>query len=45
MSDAPTRRYPAARLEDLSDDIRQRITEVQERAGFIPNAFLALAQR
>ena len=44
-SDAPTSRYPVARLEDLPDDIRQRITEVQEKAGFIPNVFLALAHR
>lgn len=45
MSDAPISRYPAARLEDLPDDIRQRITAVQEKAGFIPNVFLALAHR
>ena len=45
MSDAPISRYPVAQLEDLPEDIRQRITAVQEKAGFIPNVFLALAHR
>ncbi len=45
MSDAPISRYPVAQLEDLPEDIRRRITEVQEKAGFIPNVFLALAHR
>jgi len=38
-------RYPIPRLEDLPDDIRARMLEVQERAGFIPNVFLTLAHR
>jgi uncharacterized peroxidase-related enzyme len=45
MSDHPISRYPVARLEDLPQDIRTRITEVQAKAGFIPNVFLALAHR
>ncbi len=45
MSDHPISRYPVAKLEDLPDDIRTRITEVQAKAGFIPNVFLALAHR
>ena len=45
MSDAPISRYPVTKLEDLPDDIRTRITEVQVKAGFIPNVFLALAHR
>ena len=45
MSDAPISRYPVTKLEDLPDDIRTRITEVQAKAGFIPNVFLALAHR
>ena len=45
MSDPPISRYPVAKLEDLPDDIRTRITEVQAKAGFIPNVFLALAHR
>ncbi len=32
-------------LSDLPDDIRARILAVQEKAGFVPNVFLALARR
>jgi uncharacterized peroxidase-related enzyme len=38
-------RYPVPKLEDLPEDIRARILEVQEKAGFIPNVFLTLAHR
>ena len=38
-------RYPAPELKDLPEDIRARILEVQEKAGFVPNVFLALARR
>jgi uncharacterized peroxidase-related enzyme len=38
-------RYPIPKLEDLPEDIRARILEVQEKSGFIPNVFLALAHR
>jgi uncharacterized peroxidase-related enzyme len=38
-------RYPALELKDLPDDIRAKVLEVQEKAGFIPNVFLALARR
>jgi len=38
-------RYPVPKLEELPDDIRARILEVQEKAGFIPNVFLTLAHR
>ncbi|MBN9408418.1 MAG: peroxidase-related enzyme [Burkholderiales bacterium] len=38
-------RYPLPDLDTLPDDIRARIVEVQERSGFIPNVFLALARR
>ena len=40
-----TNRYPPPELNDLPEDIRQRILEVQEKAGFVPNVFLALARR
>ena len=40
-----TARYPIAVLENLPDDIRARVLEVQEKAGFIPNVFLGLARR
>lgn len=38
-------RYPAPELKDLPEDMRVRILEVQEKAGFVPNVFLALARR
>jgi uncharacterized peroxidase-related enzyme len=41
----PTSRYPVPKLEDLPQDIRDKILEVQEKAGFIPNVFLTLAHR
>lgn len=42
----PICRYPTPeRLEDLPEDVRQRILEVQDKAGFVPNIFLALARR
>lgn len=45
MSTPAISRYPIPKLEDLPEDIRARILEVQERSGFIPNVFLALAHR
>ncbi|MDP1742319.1 peroxidase-related enzyme [Polaromonas sp.] len=41
----PASRYPAPELKDLPEDIRVKILEVQEKAGFVPNVFLALARR
>jgi uncharacterized peroxidase-related enzyme len=38
-------RYPFPQLKDVPEDIRIRILEVQEKAGFVPNVFLALARR
>ena len=38
-------RYPAPDLANLPDDIRVKILEVQEKAGFIPNVFLGFARR
>jgi uncharacterized peroxidase-related enzyme len=38
-------RFPVPAVEDLPDDVRARILAVQEKAGFIPNVFLALAYR
>ncbi len=40
-----TNRYPLAELKDLPEDIRAAILAVQEKAGFVPNVFLALARR
>jgi uncharacterized peroxidase-related enzyme len=41
----PISRYPVPELRDLPEDMRARILEVQEKAGFVPNVFLALAHR
>jgi len=38
-------RFPIPRLDALPDDIRARIVAVHEKAGFIPNVFLAWAHR
>ena len=38
-------RYPLPELKDLPEDMRARILEVQEKSGFVPNVFLALARR
>jgi len=38
-------RFPAPELNDLPEDIRLKILAVQEKAGFVPNVFLALARR
>ena len=38
-------RYPLPDLNTLPEDIQAKILEVQEKAGFIPNVFLALARR
>lgn len=41
----PISRYPVPELKDLPEDVRARILAVQEKSGFIPNVFLALAHR
>ncbi len=38
-------RYPVPELKDLPEDMRKRILDVQDKAGFVPNVFLALAHR
>ena len=40
-----TARYPAPEINDLPDDIKAKVLEVQEKAGFVPNVFLAFARR
>jgi uncharacterized peroxidase-related enzyme len=42
---SPISRYPVPKLEELPDDIRARMLEVQDKAGFIPNVFVTLAHR
>jgi len=45
MSDHPISRYPVPDINDLPDDIKELVLAVQEKAGFVPNVFLALAHR
>ena len=45
MTDHPISRFPVSSLDDLPQDMRERILAVQEKSGFIPNVFLALAHR
>ena len=45
MTSPDISRFPVPDINDLPDDLKQIITEVQEKAGFIPNVFLTLAHR
>ena len=45
MSNHAISKYPVPKLEDLPQDIRAKMLEVQQKAGFIPNVFLTLAHR
>jgi uncharacterized peroxidase-related enzyme len=45
MSERPFSRFPVPELKELPPDLRERIDAVQEKAGFVPNVFLALAHR
>jgi uncharacterized peroxidase-related enzyme len=46
MSNAPAlSRFAVPALADLPEDIRARIQEVQDKAGFVPNVFVVLARR
>lgn len=38
-------RFPVPELTALPQDIREKILAVQEKAGFVPNVFLALSHR
>lgn len=38
-------RYPVPTLDELPDDLRRYVLRAQERSGFVPNVFLALAHR
>jgi uncharacterized peroxidase-related enzyme len=45
MSEKPISRFPVPELNTLPEDIRETILDVQEKSGFVPNVFLALANR
>jgi uncharacterized peroxidase-related enzyme len=41
----PREPFPYASLEDVPEDVRAAILEVQGKAGFVPNVYLLLARR
>jgi uncharacterized peroxidase-related enzyme len=41
----PISRFPVPSLDAVPDDVREKILAVQEKAGFVPNVFLAYAHR
>jgi uncharacterized peroxidase-related enzyme len=41
----PISRFPVPTLEELPEDIRERIAVVQQKSGFVPNVFVAMAYR
>ncbi len=45
MSEPPISAFAVPDIVDLPADVRARILSVQEKAGFVPNVFLALAHR
>ena len=45
MSDKAISRFPVGDLAALGDDVRARVLAIQEKIGFVPNVFLALAHR
>jgi uncharacterized peroxidase-related enzyme len=45
MTDSPVSRFPVPELDEMPDDIRDRIQRVLDKSGFIPNVFLVLAHR
>ncbi len=42
---SPISRYPVPEIADLPEDLRTRILDVQQKAGFVPNVFLAFSHR
>ena len=45
MTSPAISRFDVPEFQSLPQDIQNRMTEIQEKAGFIPNVFLALAYR
>ncbi len=45
MADYPISRFPVPDLAELPGDIRAMVDTIQEKSGFVPNVFLALAYR
>jgi uncharacterized peroxidase-related enzyme len=42
---SPISRFPVPPRDELADELRERYAEVEERSGFLPNVFAALAWR
>ena len=38
-------RFPVPSLEQIPEDLRNRMIKIQEKTGFVPNVFLTLAHR
>ncbi|MCW2614403.1 MAG: Alkylhydroperoxidase [Frankiales bacterium] len=45
MVDEAFSRFPVPEVLDLPDDLRVRVLAVQDKTGFVPNVFLAMAHR
>jgi uncharacterized peroxidase-related enzyme len=45
MTNPPISRWPVPDVAALTEDLRARILEVQAKAGFVPNVFLAFSHR
>ena len=45
MSSIAVSRFPVPSLDDMPEDLRKRILEVQQKSGFVPNVFLTFAHR
>src|SRR5215207_8974736 len=45
MTQPPISRFPVAAREELPADLAERFDDVEERSGFLPNIFAALAWR
>jgi len=45
MPSKPVSRFSVPELHEMPPDVRERIVAVQEKAGFVPNVFLAFARR
>lgn len=41
----PISRFPVPSMEQVPEDLRDRMLEIQEKTGFVPNVFLTLAHR
>ena len=45
MAEHPISRFPVPDIDDLPDDMREQVTTVADKSGFVPNVFMALAGR